>query len=165
MLGNAVAHLPGQIETLPVPLQHVHDAQALLVVVEPARDQLPEHPLAGVAERCVPEVVRECDRFGQLLVEPQHLRDRPRDLRHLERMGQAGAVVVARRREKHLGLVLQPAERLRVDDTVAIALKRRPDRVVRFGPQAAPAVRALRCPDRQRVPLARLEVGADGAGS
>ena len=114
---------------LPVVLEHVDDAQALLVVVEAAGHERVEDALAGVAERRVAEVVAERDRFGQLLVQPQHLGDRARDLRHLERVREPRAVVIAGRREEHLRLVLQPAERLAVDDAIAIALERRPDRV------------------------------------
>ena len=116
-----------------VVLEHVDDAQALLVVVEAAGHQRVDDPLAGVAERRVAEIVAERDRFGQLLVQPQHLGDRARDLRHLERVRQPRAVVIAGRREEHLRLVLQPAERLAVDDAVAVALKRRPDVVFRLG--------------------------------
>ena len=125
---DAVAHLPRQVEAAAVVLQHVDDAQALLVVVESAgRGSRSSSALfAGVTERRVAEVVPERDRLGELLVEPQHLGDRPRDLRHLERVREPRAVVVAVRREEHLRLVLQPAERLAVDDAVAVALERRP---------------------------------------
>ena len=97
---------------LAVLLEHVDDPQALLVVVEPAGHERVEHPLAGVAERRVAEIVAERDRLGQLLVQAQHLGDGPRDLRHLERVGQPRPVVVAARREEDLRLVLQPPERL-----------------------------------------------------
>ena len=113
-----------------VVLEHVDDAQALLVVVEAAGHERVEHALAGVAERRVAEVVAERDRLGQLLVQAQHLGDGARDLRDLERVRQPRAVVVAGRREKHLRLVLQPAERLAVDDAVAVALEGRPDGVL-----------------------------------
>src|SRR5437773_2690535 len=76
--------------------------------------------LAGVTKRRVSEIVAERDGFGQLLVQPQHLGDRPRDLRDLERMRQPRAVVIAGRREEDLRLVLQPAKRLAVDDAIAI---------------------------------------------
>ena len=109
-------------------LEHVDDAQALLVVIEAAGHQAAEHALAGVAERRVAEVVAERDRLGQLLVQAQHLGDRARDLRDFERVRQPRAVMIAGRREEHLRLVLQAAERLGVDDAVAIALERRPDR-------------------------------------
>src|SRR5687768_9773580 len=109
---------------MPIVLEDVDDAKALFVVVEAARNELVEHPLTGMAERRVPEVVAERDGFGQLLVEPQHLGDAARDLRDLEGMREPGAVMVAGRREEHLGLVLQPPERLAVDDAIAVALKR-----------------------------------------
>ena len=124
-----------------VVLEDVDDAQALLVVVEAAGNQVVEDALAGVAERRVAEVVAERDRFGQLLVQPQHLGDAARDLRHLERVRQPRPIVIAGRREEHLRLVLQPAERLAVDDAIAIALERRADRILCLGAQASAACR------------------------
>ena len=126
MPADAVAHLPGEVQATPVVLEHVDDAQALLVVPEPSRHERVEHALAGVAERRMTQVVAEGDRLGQLLVEPKHLRDRARDLRDLERVREARAVVIALRREEHLRLVLQPPERFSMDDAVAVVLKRRP---------------------------------------
>ena len=79
--------------------------------------------LAGVAERRMAEVVRQRDRLGQILVQPQRPRQRPRDLRHLQRMGQPGAVVVALVRDEDLGLLLQPPEGGGMDDPVAVALE------------------------------------------
>ena len=124
-----------------VVLEHVDDAQALLVVVEAAGNQIVEDALAGVAERRVAEIVAERDRFGQLLVQPQHLGDAARDLRHLERVRQPRPVVIAGRRKEHLRLVLQAAERLAVDDAIAIALKRRADRILRLSGRRRPACR------------------------
>ena len=57
--GDAVAHLPGQVQPLAVALEHVDDPQALLGVARSRRHQLVEHALAPVAERRVPEVVAE----------------------------------------------------------------------------------------------------------
>ena len=91
---DAVAHFPRQVEPLAVVLEHVDDAETLLVVVEAAGDEIVEDALAGVAERRVPEIVPERDGLGQLLVEPQHLGDAARNLRDLERVRQAGAVVI-----------------------------------------------------------------------
>src|SRR5207247_7103233 len=88
--------------------------------------------------------------------------DRPRDLRHLERVRQAGPVMVAGRREEHLRLVLQPPECFAVDDAIAIALKCGADVVLRLGTQTAARSGA---PGRSRgedVALARLELLADG---
>ena len=139
VLRDAVAHFPREVQAAAVVLEHVDDAQALLVVVEAARREIVQHALAGVTERRVSEVVTESDRLGELLLQAQHLGDRPRDLRHLQRVRESRAVVIARGREEHLRLVLQPAERLAVHDAIAIALERRPDRV--FGLGAQPAAR------------------------
>ena len=79
--------------------------------------------LPGVAERRVSEVVTEPDRLDEVLVQAQRARHRPADLRHLERMRQPGARVVAGVRHVHLRLVLETAERARVDDAVAVALE------------------------------------------
>ena len=81
-------------------LEHVDDAQALFVVIEAARHEAAQHTLAGMAERRVAEIMPERDRFGQLLVEAQHLRDRARDLRDFERVRQPRAVMIAGRRER-----------------------------------------------------------------
>ena len=104
-------------------LEDVDDAQALLVVIEPARYELVDDPLPGMPERRVAQVVPERDGFGQFLVEPQDLGDAPGDLRHLERVREPCPVVVAGGREKHLRLVLETPERLAVDDAIPVALK------------------------------------------
>ena len=140
---DAVANFPRQVQARAVVLEDVDDAQALLVVIEAAGHELVDDALAGVAERRVAEIVAERDRLGQLLVEPQHLGDAARDLRDLERVGQPRAVVIAGRREEHLRLVLQPPERLAVDDAIAIALERRTDAVLRLRAAAGRGCRAL----------------------
>ena len=76
----------------------------------------------GVAERRVAQVVREADRLGQRLVERECARDAARDLRHLQRVGQPGAVKVALVVDEDLGLVDEAAERRRMHDAVAVAL-------------------------------------------
>ncbi len=157
---DAVAHFPRQVEPLPLVLEDVDYPQALLVVIESARNEIVEDALAGMAERRVPQIVTEGDRLGELLVEPEHLRNAPGDLRHLERMREARSIMIARRRKKHLGLVLQAPERLAVDHAIAIALEGRPNRVFRLRPNAATAVCALRRrPERGcRVRAARVVV-------
>ena len=126
MLRDAVADLPREIQALAVVFQPVDDPQALLVVIEAARSQIVEDALAGVTKRRVAEIVTERDRLGQLLVQTEDLRDRPRDLRDLQRVREPRAVVVALRRQKDLRLVRQASKRLGVDDAVAIALERSP---------------------------------------
>ena len=147
---------------LPVVLEDVDDAEALLVVLEAARDQRLQDALAGVAERRVPEIVSERDRLGQLFVQPQHLRDAAGDLRHLERVREPGPVVIPLRREEDLRLVLQPAERLAVDHPVAVALERRADRILGLGAQPPLGGVALGRLRRQDLVLPRLELLAYG---
>src|SRR5581483_1906346 len=161
MLRDAVAHFPRQVEPFAVVLEHVDDAEALLVVVEAAGHQLIDHPLAGVPERRVAEIVPERDRFGELFVQAKDLGDRARDLRDLERVRQARAVVIAGRGEEDLRLVLQPAERLAVDDAVAIALKRRTHLVLALLAQASARVGALGRLRREDLALALLELLTD----
>src|SRR5205823_3417214 len=108
------------------------------------------------------EIVAERDRFGELLVKAQHLGDGPRDLRYLQRVRQPGPVVIARRREEDLRLVLQTSEGLAVDDPVAVALERGPDVVFRLGAEAAARARALGRLRGEQIALARLELFSDG---
>ena len=161
MLGDAVAHLPGQVQPAALVLEHVDDAQALLVVVEAAGHQPIDDPLPGVTERRVPEIVAERNRLGQLLVEPEDLRDRPRDLRHLERVREPRPIVIAGRRKEDLRLVFEPAERLAVDDPVAVALERRPDIVFALRPQTSARIGALRRLRSENLAFPHLELFAE----
>ena len=67
--------------------------------------------LAGMAKGGVPKVVRQGHRLGQLLVQAQGARNRPRHLRHLYRVGQPRAEMVALMLDKHLRFVLEPPKR------------------------------------------------------
>ena len=158
---DAVAHFDGQVEAAPVVLQLFHHAHRLAVMIEAALDQLVQRRFAGVAERGVSEVVAEADGLGEDFVEAQRLGNGARDLRHLEHVRQARSVVIALGCQEHLRLVFEPAERLAVDDAVAVALVGGPEIV--FGLLAiAPArVHALRGLRRERVVLDLFEHLAD----
>ncbi len=108
-----------------MPLQRGHDADRLRVVIEPAigRHQPLQRILAGMAERRVAQIMRQRHRLGQFHIQPQRARDRARHLRHLDRMGQPGAEIIALMLDEHLRLVLQPPKRAGMDDPVAVALK------------------------------------------
>jgi hypothetical protein len=69
------------------------------------------------------EVMRQRQRFGEVLIEPQRAGERARDLRDLQRVGQPRAVVITLVEHKDLRLVLEAAESRRMDDAVAIAPK------------------------------------------
>ena len=78
-----------------------------------------------MAEWCVAEVVAQRGRLHKVLIQVERPGNRPADLGDLERVRQAGRVVVAFRRNKDLALVFQPPERVCVQDPVAVALKLR----------------------------------------
>jgi len=164
----------GMLVTL---LEDVDDAHRLVVVLErpdlcgdprldrdrglAAREDAVEHLLARMPERRVSEVMAQCTGLGEVLVDPEGARHRPGDLRDLERVREARAVMIAFERNENLGLVLEAAERARVDDAVAVALVLRPV-VVRFpflGDRIPPdGARRTRCVDREPRVFLGLEV-------
>src|SRR5688572_15295921 len=158
MMRNAVTYFPREVQPLTIVFEHVDDAQTLLIMIEPAWNQIVEHALARVSEWRVPEIVPERDSLGELFVQLQHLCNRARNLRDLECVREPRSVMIAGRREKHLRLVLQTAKRLRVDDAIAIALKRRAHVIFGLFAQAPTCVGALRRLRRKNLPFARLEV-------
>ena len=96
------------------------------------------------------------------LVQAERPRHRARDLRHLQRVRDARAVVIALGREEHLGLARQPPERLRMDDPIAIVLEDRAQRIGRLGPRAPLAVAAALRERRQHALLVVFQLLADG---
>ena len=82
-------------------------------------------------------VVAEADRLDEILVQREGPRDDAGDAGRLERVRHPRAVVVADRIDEDLRLALQAAERLRVDDAVAIALERRAHLGLGLGSEAA----------------------------
>ena len=128
---------------------------------EPVAERLVERLLARVPERRVARVVAEPDRLDEILVQPERTRDDPRDRRRLQRVGHPRPVVVALRVDEDLGLPLQPAKRLRVDEPVAVALERRSHAARLLGAEAT--LRLVRADGERRQP--RLLALADRASS
>ena len=128
VLDEARQGRPGQVEAVEIRVamfEFGDDPQALGIVVEAAvsRHAGVERVLAGMAERRVAEVVAERHRFGEVVVEAERARERPGDFRHLDRMGEPGAEMVALVVDEDLGLVGEAAEGGRVDDAVAVPLE------------------------------------------
>src|SRR5207244_11933568 len=121
---DPVPDFPREVQAGAVLLDLLDDADALLVVAEAVRQKLPEQLLTDVAERRVPNVVAHRHCLDEVLVETEAARHGSADLRPLERVRQARAVVAADRSEEDLRLVLEPAEGLAVDDAVAIERER-----------------------------------------
>ena len=120
--------LPSQIEPVEggvAAFELGDDPQRLGVVIEAAvrRHELVEHLLARVAERRVAKIMRERQRFGEIVVEAERAGKRARDLADFERMGEPGAEMIALMRNKDLCLMGEPAEGRAMNDAVAIALK------------------------------------------
>ena len=98
---------------------------------------------------------REGQGLGQVLVEAKHPRDAAGDLGDLEGMGQPGPVVVGLVGDENLGLVLEPPERHRMHDPVAVALITATGRAFGLGDPAAAALPGMagigREPGRDRA--------------
>ena len=98
-----------------------------------------ERALAGMAEGRMAEIVRQRQRLGEVLIEPERARQRAGDLGHLQRMGEPGAVMIAFVIDEDLRLVRQPPERGRMDDAVAVAPEGVAGRARRLAIAPAPA--------------------------
>src|SRR3546814_11986224 len=94
------------------------------------------------------DIVREAQRLGQILVEPERSRDRPPDLRDFEAVRQPDAKMVAVGRQENLRLVTQPAETDRMDVPMAIALagSGRAARILWFAKRGRASCRVRECP-------------------
>ena len=169
VLEDALARLVAEVESAETRValfEQVDDAQRLAIVVEAAvvAHQAVERAFAGVTERRVTEVVRQRDRLGEILVEPQRPRDGARDLRAFERVREPVAVVIALVVHEDLRLVLEAAEGVRVEHAVAIALERRAQRMIGFGDDASARGCAAHCVGREAFALFGFVVGAAAEG-
>ena len=153
VLEDALTRLEAQVETVPgrvALLQMVHHAQALQVVLEAApfaarpAHAVVERILPSMAEGGVAEVVRQRDGLDQVFIEGQRAGNRAAELRHFQRMGQAGAEQVALVIEEDLRLVDQAAKRGGVNDAVTVALERRAGRRGCFGMAATAGLGRIR---------------------
>jgi hypothetical protein len=76
-----------------------------------------------MAERRMPEIVREAECFREVFVEAESPRHCPPDLRDFDAVREADAEMIAVGGDEHLRLVPQAAEGDRMNDPVAIALE------------------------------------------
>jgi hypothetical protein len=121
------------------------DTQALGIVVEAPviLHQKVERFLAGVAERRVAQVMGKGDRLRQILVQAEGPGDGPANRGDLDRVGQAGTVMVSGPVEEDLGLAIKAAKGSAVDNAISVALVAGAEGVFLFG---ATAPRRLRGP-------------------
>jgi hypothetical protein len=84
--------------------------------------------LARVPEGRMAKIMRQGQRFGQIIVEAKRSCKRPRNLANLDGMGQPGSEVIALMRHEDLSLMGKPAEGRGMDDAIAVPLEIRPRR-------------------------------------
>ena len=94
-------------------------------------------PLSGMSERRMSQIVSQSSSLDQVLIQAQGLGNGPGVLGDLQRMSHPGPVMVPVRIQKDLGLVLEPAEGLAVQNTVPVPLEDRPDIALGFLPGPA----------------------------
>ena len=126
MFDQPFQRFPGEIEAVEIGIamfQLGHQPQRMGIVVEAANvlgDGI-QRLLAGMAEGRVAQIMRQRHGLGQVFIGGKRARQAARQLRHFQRMGQPGAVIIALMLHKDLGLVLEAAEGAGMDDAVAVA--------------------------------------------
>src|SRR5215813_13950907 len=126
MLDDPLANLKRQIQSRKIQIalfELLDDSQRLQVVIEcPSLSphQFIELSLSGMSKRRVSDVVNQRQRLDQLAVQPERAGNGPRDLPHLQRMGQPVPKMIRKARREHLGLRFQAAKRPGVNDAVAV---------------------------------------------
>lgn len=88
----------------------LHYSHALFVVGERNCGDIIQGFFAGMAEWRMAQVVAESDRVGKVFIDPQRSCDCSCKLRYFKCMRKTGPVMVSKRRQKHLCLMLQPPE-------------------------------------------------------
>jgi hypothetical protein len=91
--------------------------------MESIRVKLVQHTLSNMAKGRMPQVMGQGNGFGQVFVQPKGSGDGAGHLGDFQSVGQPGAVVIPNGGEKNLGLMLQAAERLAVNNAIAISLE------------------------------------------
>ena len=143
VLDDALTNAKRQVEPAMrgVPLLEVlDDAQRMEVVVEAtpvAGKAAVQRALTGVPKGRMTDIVNQRKRLGQIFVQAKRSRNRPGDLRDLNRVGQAAAKMIGRPAGKYLRLPGEPPEGAGLHNALAIPLKGRARRTDRRGIDAS----------------------------
>src|SRR5690606_5418536 len=78
---------------------------------------------ARMTERRVAEIMHQGNRLCEIFIAAQCPCECPGDLRNLDGMGQPFPIMIAFMSNEDLRLVLQPAKRRRMNDSVSVALE------------------------------------------
>jgi hypothetical protein len=97
-------------------------------MVEPAKGlhRFFKRILARMAKGRMANIMGKTQGLRQILIQAERAGNRPANLRDLKTVCQADTSMVTIGGNKNLRLVAQPAERNRMDDTVAVTLKNIP---------------------------------------
>lgn len=96
-----------------------------------------------MSEGRMPQIMPQGNGLNQIIIQPQGLRNGSGSLRNFQGMGQTVPVVVALRRQKDLGLILQSPKGLTVQDPVTVPLVDCPDITLLLITIPSPAVPAV----------------------
>ena len=157
---------PGQVQPVELGImtfQTGDDAQGLRVVIKATirRHERMERIFASVAKRRVSQVMRQRHCLCQVGVQVQRIGDGSCHLRHLDRMGQPGAIEIALVLDENLRLVFQPAEGRAVNDPVAVALETGPVSAFFFREVASP--RTVMCRGKAGAHVKQSQVACPAA--
>ena len=109
-------------------LKTLDDAQRVKIVIEPQTvmaQAIIQRAFPCMPERWMPDVMDERKRLGKVDIKIECGRDVASHLRDLHRVSQAAAEMVRCATREYLRLTRQPAERARLHNAVAVALKGR----------------------------------------
>ena len=127
MVEDSVSYFPGQVQPPAFLFQLLHDPYTLFMVSESFTEHLIECPFSGMTKRCVSKIMSQCNGFGQIFIESEGPGNGSRCLRHFQRMGQSGTVMVSLWSKKYLCLVLQSPKGFTMQNPIPVSLINRPD--------------------------------------
>ena len=134
VIADPIHCFTGQIQTLSVFLDDLHDADTLFCMIKSGKSGRPQDLIqrffSGVTKGCVPQVMTQSNGFCQVFVHTQRFGNGTSNLRYFQCMRQTRAVMVTLRFQKDLCLVLQSAEGFTVQNTVTVTLVARADIVL-----------------------------------
>src|SRR3546814_7621782 len=115
MLGQSLECFPGQIDAVEQRIRAFEArerAQRMAIMIEAAvhRHRGFQRILPRMADGRMADIVRPAPGFGKILVESERARDAAADLRDLDTVGQANAIMVAVGRDETLRIVAPAAE-------------------------------------------------------
>ena len=110
MIHHPVPYLPGKIQSPSALFQFLHNADTLLIMPESSLADFIQHMFPCMSKGRMPQIMSQRNGLHQVFIQPQRLCNGAGILGYFQGMGQSGTVMISPGRQKHLRLVLQPAE-------------------------------------------------------